>query len=128
MPTPQPGQLSFSSRAFRPPLVAADMPVREAPSVSFADLVRMMAEGIAAAQMSLDRASASLIVELANTKIDVIPRVEETIAADGSVSYKHDSPQLVSLLDLGVRPTFYQFSQATVEVVMDIKVVESENS
>ena len=32
----------------------------------------------------------------------------------------------MSLLSLGVTPTFYQFSQATVEVVMDIKIVERE--
>jgi len=88
----------------------------------------MLAEGIADAQSSLDHASASLVVELAKTKVEIIPRVEETIAADGSVTYKNAPPELVSLLDLGVRPTFYQFSQATVEVAMDIKVVENETS
>lgn len=119
---PVPGS---SRRAFRPPLVDPEVQASETPSVAFADLVRMLAEGIADAQTSLDRASASLVAELANTPVEIIPRVEETIEEDGTVSYKHDKPQKVSLLDLGVSPTFYQFSEAKVEVTMDVKVVES---
>lgn len=113
-------------RAFRDPIVAPQVPVQETPSVSFGDLVRMLAEGIADAQTSLDRASADLVEELAATTVSIIPRVTETIDADGSVTYEHAEPQEVSLLSLGVTPTFYQFSQSTVEVVMDIKVVESQ--
>lgn len=113
-------------RAFRDPIVAPEVPVREAPSVSFGDLVRMLAEGIADAQASLDRASAELVQELASATVTIVPSVTETIDADGKVTYEHGTPQEVSLLSLGVTPTFYQFSQSTVEVVMDIKIVESE--
>jgi hypothetical protein len=113
-------------RAFRDPIVAADVPVRESPSVSFADLVRMLAEGIADAQTSLDTASAALVQELAATKVEVIPRVTEVVDEQGNVTFEQAEPQEVSLLSLGVTPTFYQFSNATVEVVMDIKVVERE--
>jgi hypothetical protein len=113
-------------RVFRPPLLDPLVPVRETPSVSFADLVRLLAEGIADAQTSLDRASASLVAELANTPVSIIPRVEEVIAADGSVTYTPAEQQEVSLLDLGVMPTFYQFSEAKVEVTMDVKIVENE--
>jgi hypothetical protein len=113
-------------RAFREPIVSADVPVTESPSVSFADLVRMLAEGIAEAQTSLDRASAELVQELAEAKVEIVPRVTETIDADGNVTFEEADPVEVSLLSLGVTPTFYQFSQATVEVVMDIKVVERE--
>jgi hypothetical protein len=115
-----------SLRAFRDPIVAPDVPVRESPSVSFADLVRMLAEGIADAQTSLDRASAELVQELAEAKVSIVPSVTETIDAEGNVSYEQGPAQEVSLLSLGVTPTFYQFSQSTVEVVMDIKIVESE--
>lgn len=115
-----------SLRAFRPPFVEPEVPVRETPSASFSDLVRLLAEGIADAQTSLDRASASLTAELANTPVEIIPRVEETIDADGNVTYKRGEPQEVSLLDIGVTPTFYQFSEAKVEVTMDVKVVENE--
>lgn len=113
-------------KAFRPPIVRSDIPVQETPTASFADLVRMLAEGIADAQASLDRTSAEAVVELANTKVSVIPSITETIAEDGTVSYSTGDPQEVSLLNLGVRPTFYQFSEATVEVVMDIHIVETE--
>src|SRR4051794_13148444 len=126
MPPPISSTLLATSHAFRAPLVAPETPVREAPSVAFGDLVRMMAEGIADAQTSLDHASASLLVDLAQTKIEIIPSVTETIAADGSISFQPAKPQTVSLLDIGVHPTFYQFSQATVEVAMDIKIVENE--
>src|ERR671919_1394048 len=120
---PQASELA-SIRAFRPPIVAPDVLVRETPSVSFADLVRMLAEGIADAQTSLDRASADLVQELAAATVKIVPRVEEVIDEEGNVTYEQADPQEVSLLSLGVTPTFYQFSQATVEVVMDIKVVE----
>lgn len=116
----------LAPRGFRPPIVAPSEPVRETPSVSFGDLVRMLAEGIADAQTSLDRASAELVRELAETTVRIVPRVTETIAEDGSVTYEQAEPQEVSLLALGVTPSFYQFSQATVEVVMDIKVVENQ--
>jgi len=33
--------------------------------------------------------------------------------------------QSLSLLELGMLPTFYQFSQATVEVSMDLQIVEN---
>lgn len=113
-------------RSFRDPIVAPEVPVRETPSVSFGDLVRMLAEGIADAQTSLDRASADLVEELAATTVRIVPQVIETIDANGKITYEHAEPQEVSLLSLGLTPTFYQFSQATVEVVMDIKVVEQE--
>jgi hypothetical protein len=49
---------------------------------------------------------------------------DKAIDADGNVTYEHDEAQTVSLLSLGVTPTFYQFSQASVEVALDIKIVE----
>lgn len=113
-------------RRFRPPLVDPAEPVREAPQASFGDLVRLLAEGIADAQLSLDRASAAMVEELASTKVSVVSSLTETVAADGTVTYSQGPPQEVSLLDLGVTPTFYAFREATVEVVMDVKVVEQE--
>jgi len=86
----------------------------------------MLAEGIADAQTSLDRASAALVAELAETRINIVPAIQETIAADGTVTFTQAPAQEVSLLELGIAPTFYQFSQATVEVVMDIKIVENQ--
>lgn len=114
-----------SSRGFRKPIVAVDQPRVESGDVNFGDLVRMLGEGIADAQTALDRASAELAVELAETEIEIVPSITEIIAADGSVSFERGKPQKVSLLEVGVTPTFYQFSQATVEVTMDIRIVET---
>ena len=91
------------SRVFRPPLVDPEEPVRETPSTSFADLVRMLAEGIADAQASLDQASAEMVVELAKSKVKIIPTVTETIDEAGN-----------------------QFSEAKLDVAMDLKIVENE--
>jgi len=115
---------ALPSKVFRAPLYKPETPVAETSSTSFADLVRMMAEGIADAQMALDRSSAEMVTELAETRVDVVPTITETIAADGTVTYEQGKVQSVSLLELGVKPTFYQFSQATVEVSMDLKLVE----
>lgn len=123
MPTPL--KPDHSLRAFRAPVVSPALPVQEAEFASFPDLVRMLAEGIADAQTSLDRASAELVTELANTKIEIIPRITETIDEKGNVTFEQAPPREVSLLDIGLTPTFYQFSQATVEVAMDLKIVEN---
>jgi len=112
-------------RAFRAPVVPAETKVSEVPSTSFADLVRMLAEGIADAQLSLDRASAEMLVELADTRVDVVRNITETIDKNGDITYKAGKPQNLSLLELGMLPTFYQFSQATVEVAMDLQIVEN---
>lgn len=113
-------------RAFRPPIVPPKVPVKETPSTSFADLVRMLAESIADAQASLDRASAEMVKEFAETRVSIIPNTTQTIHPDGSITYETGEAQEVSLLNLGVRPTFYQFSEAKIEVVMDIEIVETE--
>ncbi|MBL8156545.1 MAG: hypothetical protein JNM70_20365 [Anaerolineae bacterium] len=115
-------------RAFRPAIVEPETPVVETPSASFGDLVRMLAEGIADAQASLTQASAEMVVQLANTKISIIPTITETIDEQGNITYETGAPREVSLLDIGVTPPFYQFSEATVEVTMDIKIVENDTS
>lgn len=123
-----PPRRSALSRAFRDPIVPPSGAVQEAPSVSFADLVRMMAEGIADAQVELDRASAELIVELADTRVSVVRSITETIKEDGSVEVDAAEPVELSLLELGVQPTFYQFSQSTIEVAMDLEIAEEVES
>jgi hypothetical protein len=112
-------------RGFRAPIVAAEQPRAETSAVSFGDMVRMLAEGIADAQHALDRGSAEMAVELAQTEIDIIPSITEIIDADGNISFKRGAPEKRSLLEIGISPTFYQFSQATVELSMDVHIVET---
>ena len=101
-------------------------PVRETPSVGFADLVRMLAEGVADAQLALDRSSARMVEELAATRVPFVPEVREVVDAAGHVSYERPPRREASLLDLGITPTFYQFSKSTIEVALDISIVEEE--
>jgi len=121
---PFPVTRSELSRAFRDPIVPAGGKVRETPSVAFSDLVRMMAEGIADAQTALDRASAEMIVELANSRVSVVRSITETVKEDGSVEVTTGDPVELSLLELGLQPTFYQFAESTVEVAMDLEIAE----
>lgn len=112
------------TRAFRDPIVPITGVLQERPSVSFADLVRMMAEGIADAQVELDRASAEMVVELAGTRVKVVRTITEKINEDGSIDTGTSDPVELSLLELGVEPTFYQFSESTIEVSMDLEIAE----
>jgi hypothetical protein len=87
----------------------------------------MLAEGIADAQRNLDRSSASLVEELSATKVSIVPELRETIDAEGNVTSEEAEPQEMSLLELGIMPTFYQFAKTTIEVAMDLTVEESQD-
>lgn len=93
--------------------------------VPLPDMVAKLAMGIANAQAALDSNSVRTAVILAETQIPVVLAVTQTIAADGTVSYTQAAPTNISLLQLGLLPTFYQFSEATIEVKIDIKTTTS---
>lgn len=118
----------FTRAVFRPTLARPNVAKRPTDTTSFADLVRMMAEGVADAQLALDRTSAEMAKELAETHVEIVPELTEVIDKDGNVTYKQGEPQKISLLELGLEPTFYQFSSATVEATMDLHIVESEDT
>lgn len=113
------------SPIIREPLLSPAVKTREAEQVSLADLIRLVALSVADAQAALDRSSAGLVKELAETPVEIIQSIQETIGEDGTVEYAHGKPKKVSLLDLGVMPTFYQFSQTVIEVRMDLKISET---
>ncbi|TLU81533.1 MAG: hypothetical protein FDX21_10635 [Chlorobium sp.] len=108
----------------REPLLSPSAKVKESEQASLGDLIRLVAESVADAQAALDRSSAGMMKELAETKVDIIPSIQETITKDGDVEYLHAPSRSVSLLDLGVMPTFYQFSQTVIEIQMDLKISE----
>jgi hypothetical protein len=93
--------------------------------VPLPDMVAKLAVGVADAQRSLDKNSIDTAVALAETTIDVVPAVTQTIAADGSVTYTQADAIEMSLLQVGLNPTFYQFAEASIEVTMDIKTTTS---
>jgi len=88
-------------------------------------MVLKLALGIAEAQRALDENSVETAEALAETTIPLVLAVTQTIAADGSVSFTNADPVDVSLIQIGLLPTFYQFAEATIEVTMDIKTTTS---
>jgi hypothetical protein len=100
-------------------------PIQELGGASLAEVLTQLAEAIAEGQARLDLSAAQVMNELAQTRVDIVPSIRQIIREDGSVEFDQAEPVNVSLLDLGILPTFYAFSEATVEVVMDLKVVES---
>jgi len=89
--------------------------------VPFPEMIASMGQGIADAQNQLDMNSVEVAKVLAETKIDVVPAITRTIDTDGEVTYSEATPIETSLLQAGLFPTFYQFSEAVIEVEMDIK-------
>lgn len=93
--------------------------------VPLPDMVTKLALGIADAQRALDENSVETAKALADTTIDVVPATTQIIADDGSVSFDSADPVEMSLLQVGLNPTFYQFSEASINVTMDIKTTTS---
>ncbi|MDI6734875.1 MAG: hypothetical protein QME42_01555 [bacterium] len=89
--------------------------------VPFPEMVTKLAIGIAKGQEALDKNSVATAKELAEETITVIPSITRTIKENGTVEYKNADGIVMSLLQVGLYPTFYQFSEATIEVSMDIK-------
>jgi hypothetical protein len=58
----------------------------------------------------------------------VIPSFTQTIAADGGITFEAADPVEMSLIQVGLNPTFYQFAEATIEVTMDIKTTTSSET
>jgi len=93
--------------------------------VPLPEMVTKLAMGIALAQAALDGNSITTAKFLAETDVkDVVLAVTQTIAEDGTVAFTQ-SLATMSLLQLGLLPTFYQFAEATIEVTMDIKTTTS---
>ena len=125
----------------------------ELASVPFGKMIYDMASAIARSQVALDKASIELVKVLANTTFDYVPDVVETLmpnprqikGANGSpVMDNNGNPVTVTgvlvqtdvgdsfpltLLQAGVNPTFYAFTNSTIEVKMSItSTQESSNT
>ncbi len=96
--------------------------------VPLPEMVTKLALGIASAQAALDEVSVDTATLLAETTVPLVLSITQTIAADGTVSYTQPDPVEVSLLQIGLLPTFYQFAEATIEVTMDIKTTMSRET
>jgi hypothetical protein len=94
--------------------------------VPLPEMVSKLAMGIATAQYALDKNSVEVAERLAETKIEVVPKITETIDAQGNVTFEAANAIPMSLITVGLNPTFYQFSESTIEVTMDIKTTTDE--
>ena len=125
----------------------------ELASVPFGKMIYDMASAIARSQVALDKASIELVKVLANTTFDYVPDVVETLLPNPRViNGPNGSPLLdsnqnpvtvtgvlvqtsvgdsfpLTLLQAGVNPTFYAFTNSTIEVKMSItSTQESSNT
>ncbi|OYR48074.1 hypothetical protein [Halorubrum sp. Eb13] len=109
-----------------PPSTARRRPTQPVADVPFDDLVSLLAAGVADAQTALDAHSAATGASLAETELEVVPSVTRTIDTDGSVTATPAATERRSLLELGITPAWYRFSEATIEVAVDVRATERE--
>jgi hypothetical protein len=91
--------------------------------VPLPDMVAKLAMGVADAQAALDANSIETMQALSDSDnaIPIVPSITRTISASGEVSYSAANPVDMTPIQVGLEPTFYQFSEATIDVTMDIK-------
>jgi hypothetical protein len=112
--------------------------------VPFAELVRNLAFAIAEGQLELDRSSIATLQFLIDPKnnVSIIPEIVEiiepavrTVPVTGSapipvtgaaVRASGSQPVEMTLLQAGLLPTFYQFTEASIEVKLSISMKETE--
>lgn len=100
--------------------------MREISTVPFDDLVYLLAEGVADAQTRLDLNAIETLETLAETEVDVVPKLTRTVETDGTVTTESAPTQSRSMLELGLAPARYQFSDATVEIEVDVTAASHE--
>jgi len=112
-----------------PRSTAPARPTQPVAAVPFDDLVYLLAAGVADAQTALDAHAAETLTSLAETEIDVVPTLTRTIESDGTGSHDgHRGDGAPILLELGLTPARYRFSDATIEVEVDVSVAERDQS
>jgi hypothetical protein len=93
--------------------------------VPLPDMVAKLGMGVADAQSALDNNSLRTLEALTNADpIKVVTIINKTIAEDGTISFEEKTSEMTPF-QLGLFPAFYQFSEATIEVTMDIKTTTS---
>lgn len=119
----------------------------ELASVPFGKMIYDMASAIARSQVALDKASIQLVKVLASTTFEYVPDVTEVLLPNPkTIPGVHDSfgnPLVVTgvqvqthvgdsfpltLLQAGVNPTFYAFTNSTIEVKMSISSTQESSN
>jgi len=114
----------------------------ELSEIPFGDMIASVAKGIAEGQRQLDMASIQTLIELSQTIVPIIPEVSEVItpspfevAVSGQpsvtvtgarVSASAAEPVAMTALQAGITPTFYQFTEATIQLKLSLQVRQVE--
>lgn len=125
---------------------------RDLLDLPFAELVRNLAIAIADGQTALDRNSLETLRTLAATEVDVLTDLTEVIepavrdvavtVRDGNGGTRTETIQVtgarvlasgvppvrMNMLQIGFTPTFYQFTEASIEVRLSITMREERQS
>lgn len=113
--------------------------------VPFAEMVRNLGVAIADGQTALDRNSLETLKELVATEVEVITEVTEVIEPEerqveaggetitvtgATVNASGVAPRTrrINMLQAGLLPTFYQFTEASIEVKLSITMREDRAS
>jgi len=116
----------------------------ELAEVPFGELLRSVAEGIAEGQHALDMTSLRTLIELTKLKVDLIPEITEVITpapfdvqvsgqapvrvTGARVEASAAAPVQMSALQAGLEPTFYQFTEATIQLKVSLQLRETEQT
>jgi len=112
----------------------------ELSEIPFGDMIASVARGIADGQRQLDLESVKTLIELSKTMVQIIPEVTELITPSpmqvnvsgqspvtvtgARVSATAAEPVNMTALQAGITPTFYQFTEATIQLRLSMQVRE----
>lgn len=113
----------------------------ELQEANFGEILRSIAQGIADGQRALDLAAIQTLVTLSNTFVDVIPEISEVITPQtltvpisgqpsievtgARVTATPSDPVSISALQAGLLPTFYQFTEADINLKISVQLREA---
>ena len=116
----------------------------ELAEIPFGELLRSVAQGIADGQRALDLTSLQTLITLSQTPVDIIPEVTEVITPSpftvnvsgqppvqvtgARVLASAAAPVKMNALQAGITPTFYQFTEATIELKVSMQLREVEET
>jgi len=116
----------------------------ELAEVPFGDMLRSIAEGIADGQHALDLTSLRTLRELTQLKVAIIPEITEVITpkpfdvpisgqapvrvTGARVEATAAAPVEMTALQAGIEPTFYQFTEATIQLKVSIQLRETRET
>jgi hypothetical protein len=111
----------------------------ELAEVPVGDLLRSVAQGIADGQAALDASAVKTLIALAATNVELIPEITEVLSpetvqvetGDGTidvtgvrVTATAAEPVELSALQAGLVPSFYQFTEATIQLKLSVQLRE----